>query len=158
MQSRERRESWRGRNRRALQSCPRRERLREQVSEEQSKHTHSLPTILWFQVPVQNHVGHLLALQLGRLRIRAQAHDVTSDLWRVLAVMATVQCADQLRKNAPDELFFGVLILLLQPFDHLAQIAVAAILHVEMQVLRGSEMVPLVVLHDVWVTKLAEDG
>ena len=105
---------------------------------------------------MQDHVGRLLALQ--RLCIFPQPHDVSPDVGWVFAVVAAIKRRDQLRQYAPDKLFIGVLVLQLQSFDDLTQVSVPTVFHVEMEVLRGLEVVSLKVLHDVCMFEFLEDG
>lgn len=72
--------------------------------------------------------------------------------------MAAVQGADDLAEDAPDELLLAHLVLVLQVADDASQVAVAAVLHVQMQVLARLDVVALEVGDDVGVAQLLEDG
>lgn len=63
--------------------------------------------------------------------------------------MATVQGRDELRKNAPNKGFLCVLVSLGQVSNHTAQVTVATVLHVQVQVLRGFEVLAVIVSNNV---------
>lgn len=113
-------------------------------------------TVFRLQVSVENHVWRLLALD--RLCISPKAHDVAANLRRILSIMTAIQRSDKLCKHTPHELFIGALIPQLQLFDHLAQIAIAAVLHIQMQILSRFVVFSLKVSDDVWMPKLLENG
>ena len=72
--------------------------------------------------------------------------------------MASVESIHDLAEDGPDELLVGELVLVLEVLDDAAEVAVAAVLHVQVQVLRGLQVLALVVADDVWVYELLEDG
>lgn len=95
---------------------------------------------------------HGLGAGVGRgLGIGGQAQDVAAGGGGVLAVVAAVQGADDLAEDAPHKLLVADLVLVLQLADDAAQVAVAAVLHVQVQVLAGLDVVALKVGHDVGV-------
>lgn len=105
---------------------------------------------------MQDHIWRLFTLD--RLRIRTKTHDITADIRRVLAVMTSVKCCDQLGEDTPDELLLCILVLGLEPLDDLAEIPAAAVLHVQVKILSRFEMISFEVLHDVRVLQFLEDG
>jgi hypothetical protein len=70
-----------------------------------------------------------------RLCVGAQAHNITSGCWRVLAKVAAVKGADDLTEDAPHELLLTHLVLVFQVADDAPQVAIPAVLHVQVQVL-----------------------
>lgn len=93
-----------------------------------------------------------------RFRVCSQAHDIAAGSWRVLAVVAAVEGADDLAEDAPDELLLAHEVLVLQVADGAAQISVAAVLHVQVQVLARFDVVALEVGDDVGMAQFLEDG
>jgi hypothetical protein len=89
-------------------------------------------TVLGLQISMKNHRS--LAVT-DRLCVGAQAHDIASRCWRVLAKMAAVEGADDLAEDAPHELLLADLILVLQVADDAPEIAIPAVFHVQVQVL-----------------------
>lgn len=112
-------------------------------------------TILGLQIPMKNHRSPLIT---GGLCIRAQAHDITASGRRVFPKMAAIQRAHNLAEDAPHELLLAHLVLVLEVSDDAPQIAVSTVLHVEMQVLGGFDVVPLEVGDDVRMSELLENG
>ena len=76
---------------------------------------------------------------------------------RIMPVVASVQCANQLRKDSPHELFLSQHVPLFQLLDVAAQVAVAAVLHVQMDVGRALDVLSGVVLDDVGMAEVLED-
>jgi len=71
--------------------------------------------------------------------------------------MAAIQRPHQLRKDTPHELLLGQHISLSQLLDIPAQVAVAAVLHVKVDIVGGLDVLARVVLHDVGVAQGLED-
>lgn len=71
--------------------------------------------------------------------------------------MTTEECSDKLGENAPDEGLFGILILLLQVANDTAKVSIAAILHIEVEVLGHLEMLPVVITHNIGVAECGQD-
>jgi len=79
--------------------------------------------------------SHGARRRLG-LRSRAEGtQDITANPGRVDAVVASVECSNQLRKDGPDERLLRALSLDSQIPDDPAEITIAAVLHVEVEVL-----------------------
>jgi len=97
-------------------------------------------------------VSNLTLQTVSTLRI-LESVPAIGNLWRIEAFMASVQGRDQLRKYTPDETFGRSLVILLIAFDHLTQVAIPAILHVQMQILGVLKVVSLKVLDNVRVFK-----
>lgn len=72
--------------------------------------------------------------------------------------MAAVQGADDLAEDAPDKFLLAHLVLVLQVADDASQISVAAVFHVQVQVLARLDVVALEVRDDVGVSKFLQDG
>jgi len=102
--------------------------------------------------------NHGLAWVTGRLRIANESHDVAACRRWVFTVVAAVQGADDLAEDAPDELLLAHLVLVLEVADDTSEVAVAAVLHVEVKVLRCLDVVALEVGDDVGVAEFLEDG
>ena len=102
--------------------------------------------------------NHGLARVTGRLRVANESHDVAACRRWVFAVVAAVQGADDLAEDAPDELLLAHLVLVLEVADDTSEVAVAAVLHVEVKVLRCLDVVALEVGDDVGVAEFLEDG
>jgi hypothetical protein len=118
----------------------------------------TLITILRFQISVKNHVRRLFALEFVWLRVLSQPHNIAPDIRWILSVMAAIERGNQLRKDAPNKLLFSILVFVFQPLDHLSQITVAAIFHVQVEVLSDFEMFALVVLNDIRMSEFFQDG
>lgn len=101
--------------------------------------------------------NHGLAWVTGRLRIANESHDVAACRRWVFTVVAAVQGADDLAEDAPDELLLAHLVLVLEVADDTSEVAVAAVLHVEVKVLRCLDVVALEVGDDVGVAEFLED-
>ncbi len=71
--------------------------------------------------------------------------------------MTAVQRRDQLRKDAPDKRLLGILVLGSQVSDHSAQVAIATVLHVQVEVLGRFEMLAVIVADDVGVSQGRKD-
>ena len=112
-------------------------------------------TILRLEISMEDHWSPWIT---SRLCGAAQAHDVAACCWRVFSIMAAVQCADDLAKDAPDKLFLADLVLVLKVANDAPEVAIATVLHVQVQVLRYLDMVALEVRNDVGVSKLLENG
>lgn len=67
--------------------------------------------------------------------------------------MASVQSQRQLAKDAPDKALLRMLSRALEVVNHLPQVSVAAILHIQVQILAALEMLSMVVSDDVGVSK-----
>lgn len=102
--------------------------------------------------------NHGLAWVTGRLRVANESHDVAACRRWVFTVVAAVQGADDLAEDAPDELLLAHLVLVLEVADDTSEVAVAAVLHVEVKVLRCLDVVALEVGDDVGVAEFLEDG
>ena len=87
-----------------------------------------VPTIVRLQVAMQDDL-FVVAVSHG-LRVCAQAHDVLRRGRWVLCVMATVECAQDLAEDGPDEFLVGKLVFFLELPDDATKIAVAAVLHI----------------------------
>lgn len=101
--------------------------------------------------------NHGLAWVTGRLRVANESHDVAACRRWVFTVVAAVQGADDLAEDAPDELLLAHLVLVLEVADDTSEVAVAAVLHVEVKVLRCLDVVALEVGDDVGVAEFLED-
>jgi len=113
-------------------------------------------TVLGLEIAVQDHgspcsVGH-------GFRVASQTHYILSSRGWILAVVAAVQSADNLTEDGPDEFLLGQLVFALEVLNDAAKIAIAAVLHVEVEVLRGLEVLPFVVADNVWMDELLQDG
>lgn len=92
---------------------------------------------------MKNHLVCLFALEWES--VLGQAKSVAVDIWWIFAVVAAVQSADQLCEDGPNKLLVGVFIASLQILNHHSQVSIAAVLHVEVQVMRGLQVLLLVV-------------
>jgi hypothetical protein len=72
--------------------------------------------------------------------------------WWILSIVAAIKCAHQLRENGPNEVLLSHLVPLLQFPDVSSQVSIAAIFHIQMQVMRRLQMLSMTVLHDIWVS------
>lgn len=114
-------------------------------------------TILRLQVAVQD--GHGSGRDLGiatGIALR-QPQDVGADLGRIDAIMAAVESHDELTEDAPDKALLGPLSLELEVLDDATEVTVAAVFHVQMQVLADLEMLAVVVGHNVGMAQMRED-
>lgn len=93
-----------------------------------------------------------------RPRGRAQSHDILANFGGINAIVATIQGGHKLRKDAPDESLLCVLVLGLKISNNTAQIAIATVFHVDVQVLTGFEMFAAVVSDNVGVAKGRKNG
>lgn len=82
-----------------------------------------------------------------------QTQNIGADLGRVDAVVTPIQGHDQLAEDAPDKAFLGPLTLHCEVLDDTAEVAVAAVLHVQVQVLADLEVFTVVVGNDVGVAE-----
>ena len=112
-------------------------------------------TVLGLQIPMKDHG---LAWITDRLRVADQAHDVAASRGRVFTVVASVQGAHNLAEDAPDKLLLAHLVLVLEVADDASEVAVSTVFHVEVEVLRGLDVVALEVGDNVWVSEFLEDG
>lgn len=111
-------------------------------------------TILGLQVTVQNRHGTRGNLGPARgIPLRETEH-IRADLWRVNTIVTPVQGHGQLAEDAPDEAFLSSLALEREVLDHAAEIAVAAVLHVEVEVLADLEVLAVVVGDDVGMSEM----
>lgn len=80
--------------------------------------------------------------------------------WRlgIFTIVAPIQGTHQLREDRPHEILLRPLPALRQLLHQPAQVAVAAVLHVQVQVRGGLNVLARLVLHDVGVDELLEDG
>jgi hypothetical protein len=102
---------------------------------------------------------HGLAIAIAhRLCVRTQTHDVLAWRRRILAMMTSVQGADNLAEDAPDKLFIRVFAVVLELLDDAPEVAIAAVLHVQVEVLRRLEVLALVVPDDIRVDQLLQYG
>lgn len=90
-------------------------------------------------------------------RCRAQSQHCLSNLWGIDTIVAAVESRDQLGEYTPDKGLLGILILDRQVADHPAEVAIAAVFHVEVQVLGGFEVLAMVVADNVWVSQSGEN-
>ena len=111
-------------------------------------------TVLRLEVSMENHG---LAWITDRLRIANEAHDVAACRRWVFTIMAAVQGADDLAEDAPDKLLLANLVLVLQVSNDTSEVAVSAVFHVEVEVLRCLDVVAFEVGDDVGVSKLFQD-
>jgi len=111
-------------------------------------------TIFGLEVAVE--YCHASRRRLGSRGCAEPQHRLTN-FGGVDAIVTTVQGGDQLGKGAPDKRFLRILILLRQITDHPAQVAISAVFHVEVKVLRGFEVLAMVVADDVWVAQCRQD-
>jgi hypothetical protein len=111
-------------------------------------------TVLRLEIPVKDHGFPRVT---SRLRVANQPHDVTACCGRVFTIVAAVQRADDLAEDAPHKLLLAHLVLVLQVPDDAPQVAVAAVFHVQVKVLRGLDVVTLEVGDDVRVAELFQD-
>lgn len=72
----------------------------------------------------------------------------------VLAVVTPIERADELRKDRPDEILLGILVVLGQFLDQSPQISIPTILHVQMQVRTCLDVFSTLVLDDVGMNEL----
>jgi hypothetical protein len=100
---------------------------------------------------MQDHTISLLRLVRRRLAIAYLAF--LTNRRRILTVMATVQRTHQLCEDCPNELLIRIHLPGLQAFDVTSKIAVATILHIQMQIILAFQVVSAVVLHDVGVSQ-----
>jgi hypothetical protein len=101
---------------------------------------------------------HGFARVTNRLRIANETHDVTAGRGGILAIVTAVQSTHDLAEDAPDKLLFTHLVLVLQVTDDAPQVAVSAVLHVEVKVLGCLDVVAFEVGDNVWVSEFLEDG
>ena len=111
-------------------------------------------TILRLEIPVQD---HRLPRITGGFRIRTQSHDIASSCRRVLTEVTPVQRADDLAEDAPYELLLAHLVLVLEVTNDAPEVAIAAVFHIQVQVLRCLDVVALEVGYDVWVAEFLEN-
>ena len=92
----------------------------------------------------------LLAHQARRLRLypRLALH---ARRRRVLTIVTPIQRAHDLRKDAPHEVLIGVFTILRQLLDVPTQVAIATVLHIQMQIVGGLEVLARDKLDDVGV-------
>jgi len=102
---------------------------------------------------MQNHPMPNLTLQ----HLSLPHHSLLPRPRRILPIMTPIQRSHQLREDTPHEVLFGQHIPLPQLLDIPAQVAVAAVLHVEVDVVGGLDVLARVVLHDVGVAQGLED-
>lgn len=107
-------------------------------------------TVLGLEISVQYH-DRFLSVCAHWPCILAGDGGIAPDLWRVGTVVTAVQRRNQLRKHTPHELLFRKLIVRLQLPYHPAQVTVAAVLHVQEEILGSFQMLSMVVGHDVWM-------
>ena len=103
--------------------------------------------------------GHGASRDLGRavhVALREAEH-VGAHLGRIDTIVTAVQSQDELAEDAPDEALGSSLTLVLQVLDHTAEVAVAAILHVQVEILADLEMLAVVVGDNVWVPEMRKD-
>lgn len=102
---------------------------------------------------------HTLAqlLALDGVGVLGETDGGGASVWRVLAIVTAIQGRHELCKDGPHQFLVGVRVLILMRLDHDAQISVAAVFHVQMQVVRLLVMFLLVVVHNVGMVELAQD-
>lgn len=120
-------------------------------------------TVLRLEIAMQNYIDALplLAHQASVAPRRPPTNlqlMLRPRLLRILAGMTPVQGADQLRENRPHKVLLRILIGLVQLLHQAAQVPVAAIFHVQMEVGGCLDVFSALVLHDVGVDKLLKDG
>lgn len=102
------------------------------------------------------HNDHLALRRLPVLRALDEPEVVRSNGRRVDAVVAPKKSGHQLREGVPHEGLGGPLALVLEVLDDPAEIPAAAVLHVQVQLLLGLEVLTVVVGHDVGVAEARE--
>lgn len=95
---------------------------------------------------------------LQGLCVTAEAHDIPSDLWSVLAIVTSIQSSDHLSEDAPHEVLVGHLATPLEILYVSPKISVLTVLHVYVQVRSGFDVLTLVVGDDVGVSQAFQDG
>jgi len=115
----------------------------------------ALLTVLGLQIAMKDHG---LSWITSRLRVAHEPHDIAAGCRRVFAVVAAVQGADDLAEDAPHKLLLAHLVLVLEVADDTAEVAVAAVFHVQVKVLGCLDVVALKVGDNVGVSQLFQDG
>lgn len=100
-------------------------------------------------------VASLLAFDWESVLSEANSSGVGAG--RVFTVVTSVKSRHYLSKDGPDKFFIGVSVSVLEVLDHDAKIAVAAVFHVEMQVVRFLVVFLFVIVDDIRVIELSED-
>ena len=72
--------------------------------------------------------------------------------------MTPIEGGDYLRKDVPDIIFRGILLLCLQFLDCVAKITAAAVLHVQMEVFTVLDVVSMVVADNIRMIERMENG
>lgn len=71
--------------------------------------------------------------------------------------MTSVQGHDELTEDAPNKALLRSLSFVLQVLDHSSEVAISAVLHVQVKILAGFEVLTMVVGDDVGVAQVRED-
>ena len=90
-------------------------------------------------------------------RTFCKAQRVRTNIRWVNAIVTTIQRQGQLTEDAPDKRLASTLALVLQISNDPSKISVPAVFHVQVQVLARLEVLAVVVLHDVVVSKMGKD-
>lgn len=98
--------------------------------------------------------GHLWRSLQCTLR---EAQRICTDIRRVNTIVTTIQRQGQLTEDAPDKRLASTLALVLQISNDPSKISISAVFHVQVQVLARLEVLAVVVLHDVVVSKMGEN-
>lgn len=99
------------------------------------------------------HNDQLALRSLPVLRALDEPKVVRPDGRRVNAVVAAEEGGHQLREGVPDEGLGGALALVLEVPDDATEVPAAAVLHVQVQLLLGLEVLAVVVADDVGVAE-----
>lgn len=86
-----------------------------------------------------------------------QTKCIRTRLGRINTVVTPVQRHDELAENTPYEALLCSLPLVLQVLNHSSEVAVPAVLHVQVKVLAGFEVLAVVVGDDIGVAQVRED-
>lgn len=119
------------------------------------KHNTRILTVLRLQIPMEDHGFPRITYWLD---VADETHDITASRRRIFTVVAAVQGTDNLAEDAPDKLLLAHLVLVLQVANDSSQVAVSAVLHVEVKVLGCLDMVAFEIGDNVWVSEFLQDG
>lgn len=71
--------------------------------------------------------------------------------------MASIQSLNQLCENVPDIVLVGIFLFVFQPLDLLAQVSASTILHINVQLLSGFEVLAVAVTNNIGMVERMED-
>lgn len=77
--------------------------------------------------------------------------------WWVFAIVASIQCANQLGEDSPHEVLLSKPVPILQLSDVPSQISITAILHVQMQVMTRLQVLTMAILHDIGMAQTLQN-